>query len=94
MEDSLKHRVEELLRNHQAEQACELCRQSMATDKLGDDAGFLFLYGKSLWQSGKQPQAEAFFRRAVELDPEGPAKVALEMCEDISAFFNPDLMNP
>lgn len=94
MEDNLKKHIEGLLQSHEPEAACILCREAMANDDVGDDASLWFLYGKALWQSGKRMQAETFFRRAVELDPNGPAKVALEMCEDISSFFNPDLLNP
>lgn len=59
-----------------------------------DDDRAWFEYGKALWKAGMRPAAETAYRRAVELNPRSDARIALELSEDISSFFNPDLLNP
>lgn len=58
------------------------------------DAQLLFLKGKVLWRMGRRAEAVAAYGASVELNPEGPAKLALEHASEIESFFNPDLLNP
>lgn len=94
MEVDVVNKINALLEAHEAEKAGEMCREMLAEGSVDADATFWFLYGKAMWQAGHRAQAEALFRRAVELDSDSPARVALEMSKDISSFFNPDILNP
>lgn len=86
--------VNRLLATGMPDKAVEMCRGLFTREDMREDANLWFAYGKALWMLQRRPEAEMAFRRALELNPESPAKVALEFCEDITSFFNPDLLNP
>lgn len=86
--------IEKILIRGDNERALEICKELMKEPGTTEDARFWFIYGKTLWRLNRRQQAEAAYRRAVEINPDSPARLALEMSEDISAFFNPDLLNP
>lgn len=58
------------------------------------DDSLHFLRGKLHWRLGNQAEAMTDYARAVELNPDSPARRALEQSRDIMDFFNPDLLNP
>ena len=82
------------LESNNKEEALTAFRRLMSIPEYRDDANFWFHYGKLLWSLDKRTEAESAYRHAVELDPDSPAQIALEMCQEISSFFNPDLLNP
>ena len=43
---------------------------------------------------GERRQAMSDYAHAISINPESPARQALEQAHDIMAFFNTDLMNP
>lgn len=53
-----------------------------------------FLRGKAYWRMGQKGKAISDYEQAVALDPDSPARLALEMARDVMNFFNPDLYNP
>lgn len=60
----------------------------------GDDAWALFMRGRIAWKRGDKGAAISLYTKAVELDPDGEAAVALEQARAIMDFFNTDLLNP
>lgn len=53
-----------------------------------------FERGKLYWKAGEKGAAITDFNRALDLDPESPAKAYLEMANEIMDFYNTDLYNP
>lgn len=60
--------------------------------KDNDDAWFL--RGRICWQRGDSKAAIADYKRALELNPDSPAGIALDQLYNIMDFFNPDIFNP
>ena len=58
------------------------------------DDRVLFERGKLRWRMGDRSGAMGDYAKAVELNPDSPAVMALEQARDIADFFNPDLYNP
>ncbi|MDE5635494.1 MAG: tetratricopeptide repeat protein, partial [Muribaculaceae bacterium] len=50
--------------------------------------------GRLCWQLGRQADAMGFYRRALAVNPDSPARYAMEMAKDVLDFYNPDLLNP
>ncbi len=59
----------------------------------GDDVAYYYL-GRLYWQSGKKAEAINCYRRAMDINPESPARHALTLADEVFSFFNPDLLNP
>ncbi|MDE5607376.1 MAG: tetratricopeptide repeat protein [Muribaculaceae bacterium] len=59
-----------------------------------DDDGAYYCLGRVLWKFDRRPEALSAFTAAVRLNPDSPARHALEMGRDVFDFFNPDLLNP
>lgn len=57
------------------------------------DADVLYLRGQVAMKRSLWGEAISYFLRAEELDPEGPAREAREMLDDIMAFYNKDMYN-
>lgn len=94
MKEETVKEINRLLTTGDTEKALSVCIGQMTAGDATADYMFWFLYGKILWKLGKIPSATTAYRRSIELNPESPAKIALEMSDDISGFFNPDLLNP
>lgn len=62
------------------------------TDK--ELAGMYFRRGKLYWRLSRRGEAQSDYARAVALDPQSPARVALGQAREVESFFNPDLYNP
>lgn len=60
----------------------------------GDDDVALYERGKLYWRIGDRRRAIIDYNAAVAVNPDSPARRALEMSTDIMNFFNPDLLNP
>ena len=58
------------------------------------DSLMLFERGKLRWKMGDRAGATGDYAKSVEINPESPAKYALEQADEIASFFNPDLYNP
>ncbi len=57
-------------------------------------ASLHFEIGKIYWKLGKRAMARTHYLKAIDLDPESNARIALEQAGEIESFFNPDLLNP
>ncbi|MCM1163547.1 MAG: hypothetical protein NC339_04785 [Muribaculaceae bacterium] len=53
-----------------------------------------FERGKLKWRMGDRSGATSDYMKAVSLNPDSPARRALEQAQDVADFFNPDLYNP
>ncbi len=59
-----------------------------------DDATALYELGRLYWKKGDKSKAISLYNHSAELDPSGPASIALEQARSIMDFYNPDLLNP
>lgn len=59
-----------------------------------DDDKAYYVLGRLYWKIGERSRAMASYRKAVALNPDSPARHALEITSDIFNYYNPDLLNP
>lgn len=57
-------------------------------------AAVYFERGKLRWRAGDRAGAQSDYTKAVAINPESPAALALQMAKDVEAFYNRDLYNP
>lgn len=76
------------------EDAINQIRSLLKQQQNRENAVLWFLLGKFLWKLGKNGEAISAFTTSVDIDPNGPGKIALEMANQITEYYNPDLMNP
>ncbi len=89
---SISTNIAQLIRENRLEEAAfELDRYLKLNP---EDAEAWYLRGKVWWRKGFLSRAMTCYSRAVTLDPESPAAVALSQARDIADFYNPDLLNP
>ena len=89
---SVETQIDTILRDNNQERALVLIKEYV--DSHPDDGYTLFCLGKLWWRMGERAKATSCYARSVAIDPDGPAKAALEMARSIEDFFNPDLLNP
>ena len=53
-----------------------------------------YLKGRVFWKQGNWKHTIENYLKAIEINPNSPAKQAYEMVMDIINFSNPDLYNP
>ena len=89
---SVFKKIEELINENRLNDALLLLNneitQSQNNDKL------YFTRGKLHWRLGNKSQAITDYEHAVDINPDSPARIALDNARDVIAFFNPDLYNP
>ena len=89
---SVFQKIEELINENRLNDALLLLNneitQSQNNDKL------YFTRGKLHWRLGNKTQAITDYEHAVDINPDSPARIALDNARDVIAFFNPDLYNP
>lgn len=66
----------------------------MSADEKKQLAEIYFRRGKLLWRMSRRAEAQSDYGRALSLDPQSRAALALEQAREVAAFFNPDLYNP
>lgn len=74
------------------DEAIELISRALAANN--DNDSLYFLRGKIYWKKGLRKEAMNDYSYALMLNPDSPAKIALEHARDVASFFNPDLLNP
>ncbi len=84
--------INRLIEENKLEQALVHLEERLACD-LRDDAAY-YLKGSLFWKQGDWKKAIENFLKAVEINPESPARQAYEMVMEIINFSNPDLYNP
>ena len=57
------------------------------------DARLYYLRGRACMKQGRWGDAISNFLRSEQIEPDGPAREAREMLEDIMAFYNKDMYN-
>lgn len=88
----LPDRIEQLIAESQWEEAIKELRRHIVENP--DDDNAMYEYGRLQWKLGDRARALASYRRAVAVNPDSPARHALEIADDIFAFYNKDLYNP
>ncbi len=89
--DTLQH-INALLHKNSIDEALRLAEENVAANP--SDAMALYIRGKVRWRKGLKGEAMSDYTAASLLDPDGPAKVALEQAQEVIHYYNPDLMNP
>ncbi len=84
--------VRTLISNNQAQTAIDELNNiiNLATDC--DEA--YFLLGNAYNKLGNHKEAISAYCKAIEINPNSPAKIALTQIREIMDFFNHDLYNP
>lgn len=88
METDLRQRIKGLT----AEEAISLLSQHLEEYPADDTA--LMLRGLKYWSSGKRSQAIGDYLAAIRINPDSPARQALQAANDILDYYNKDLYNP
>ncbi len=87
-----EQKISELIDKNRLEDALKKVEIAISQNKQDDNLHFL--RGKILWRMGKRSEALDAYEIAATINPNSPAKVALEQGKEVFSFFNPDLLNP
>lgn len=85
-------KINQLIGENQLEKAL-VCIDERLVGNPRDDTAY-YLKGKVFWKQGNWKLTIENYLKAVEINPESPAKQAYEMVMEIINFSNPDLYNP
>ena len=88
----MKDRIQALLDAHEVDEAIALLDGYRAGGGPMDDTLY-YLQGNAWRKKGNWQMAMNNYLEAINLNPESPAKQALEIAEDILAFYNKDMYN-
>lgn len=83
--------IKKMIADGFVEEAVAAARESMGGD---NDAQLLYLMGNAYMKQGLRKEAMNAYRKAAEINPEGPAVETGRMIDQIMAFYNKDLYNP
>lgn len=86
--------IEQLLRDSKPEEAIAWLEVYLATPGASCLDVAYYLLGNAYRQKSDWRKAINNYNRAVQLNPDGPAKTALQTANEILDFFNHDLYNP
>ena len=89
---SVFQKIEELINENRLEDALLLLNKEIENDKNNDKT--YFYRGKVHWKMGNKSKAITDYEHAVDINPNSPARIALDNARDIISFFNPDIYNP
>lgn len=89
----LPREILNLIESGECHKAISAIEKYLVDDKAADDTAY-YAMGRLYWQLGEHAEAVNCYRRALELNPNSPARHALEIANDVFDFFNPDLLNP
>ena len=88
----MKERISDLLARDRADEAIALLDNYRKDGGKMDDSLF-YLLGNAWRKKGNWQMAMNNYLEAVHLNPESPAAQALEIANEILAFFNKDMYN-
>ena len=88
----MKDRIKALLDAHKADEAIALVDSHRAEGGTMDDA-LWYLLGNAWRKKGNWQMAMNCYLEAVALNPESPAKQALDIANEILDFYNKDMYN-
>ena len=89
---SVFQKIEELINQNRLEEAIISLNNAIEIDAYNDQ--LYFQRGKLHWRLGNRSQAITDYEHAVAINPQSPARIALDNAQDVISFFNPDLYNP
>ena len=81
-----------LLRDDKSQEALAQVEEHISANPRDDNA--YYVLGRIYWQLGNHAMAVNNYRMAIDINPQSPARYALEIAGDVFDFFNPDLLNP
>ncbi|WP_165157327.1 tetratricopeptide repeat protein [Parabacteroides sp. ZJ-118] len=84
--------IKRLIAENQAEEAIRLLNECLQEQPSSDEAWFLL--GKAHYKQGDVRLALNSYLRAMELNPESPAREAYNMAIKVLDFYNKDMYNP
>lgn len=84
--------IKKLINEGNVEQAIRLLDEMLQTDFPGKDEAY-YLRGNAYRKQGDWQQALNNYRRAIDLNPQSPARHARQMAMDILNFYNKDMYN-
>ena len=88
----MEEKIRQLLQDDRPDEAIALIDRFRA-DGGTMDAGLFYLLGNAWRKKGNWQLAIDNYLEAVHIDPESPAARALEIANDIMAFYNKDMYN-
>ena len=88
----MKERIKALLEAHKADEAIRLLQDYQADGGAMDDELF-YLLGNAWRKKGNWQMAMNNYLEAINLNPDSPAKQALDIANEILDFYNKDMYN-
>ena len=88
----MRERIKALLESHRADEAIDLLDRYRAGGGAMDDTLF-YLLGNAWRKKGNWQMAMNNYLEAIHLNPESPARQALDIANEILAFYNKDMYN-
>ena len=88
----MKQRITALLDAHKADEAIRLLQDFQAGGGAMDDELF-YLLGNAWRKKGNWQMAMNNYLEAININPDSPAKQALDIANEILAFYNKDMYN-
>ena len=88
----MKERIKAMLEGHKADDVIDLMEKYRADGGSMDDELF-YLLGNAWRKKGNWQMAMNNYLEAVHLNPESPAKQALDIANEILDFYNKDMYN-
>lgn len=89
---SVFQKIEELINENRLEEA--IIELNFAIESGANNDRLYFERGKLHWRMGNRAQAITDYEHAVAINPQSPARIALDNAHDVISFFNPDIFNP
>ena len=88
----MKQRLQSLLDAHRSDEAIALVAEYRAAGGVMDDTLF-YLLGNAWRKKGNWQMAMNNYLEAIQLNPDSPARQALDIANEILAFYNKDMYN-
>ena len=88
----MKERITALLDAHKADEAIRLLEDFMAGGGVMDDTLY-YLLGNAWRKKGNWQMAMNNYLEAININPDSPAKQALDIANEILDFYNKDMYN-
>ena len=88
----MKQRLQSLLDQHRSDEAIALVEEYRAGGGVMDDTLF-YLLGNAWRKKGNWQMAMNNYLEAIQLNPSSPAQQALDIANEILAFYNKDMYN-
>ncbi|MBP5636451.1 MAG: hypothetical protein J6X25_02905 [Bacteroidales bacterium] len=88
----MKERIKAMLEAHKADEVIDLMEKFQADGGPMDDELF-YLLGNAWRKKGNWQMAMNSYLEAVHMNPESPARQALDIANEILDFYNKDMYN-